>query len=106
MSVATMRRPAVSEQPGVRAIYLMAKPPPDVLARIGALPRNDAARALELRHVTLLPFGFAEERPAEFVDELCDKMAGFIANAAYVRFDRIAERSAVTLRAIGSQKGV
>jgi len=112
MSVATMRRPVALPKPvalpapGVRAIYMMAKPPPDALARIAALARNDAGRALDLRHVTLLPFGFVEARPAGFVEELCDRMAGFIAYACHVRFDRIAERSAVTLRATRPQRGV
>jgi len=106
MSVATMRRPVAEQAPAKRAIYMMAKPPPDALALIAALARDDAGRALDLRHVTLLPFGFVEERPAGFVEDLCERMAGFIAYACYMRFDRVAERSAVTLRATRPLRGV
>ncbi len=35
-------------------LYVMAKPPPEVAARIAALPRNDPKRGPELLHVTLL----------------------------------------------------
>lgn len=88
----------MTSQPQGRNLYLMAKPTPEPLRNVAALPRRCPRRPLELAHITLLPFADLTRQPPEFLPELIDRMQDFTADAFPVRFDRIREWNAVTLR--------
>ncbi|GAA0866715.1 hypothetical protein GCM10009115_30970 [Sphingopyxis soli] len=48
-------------------LYIMAKPPPEVQARIAALPRNDPSRGTDLLHVTLISLYDLHHAPPEWL---------------------------------------
>lgn len=79
-------------------LYLMAKPPLDVQAQIAALRRNDPRRGPELMHVTLMLILDLHHAPPDALAAVQAAMAGFDAPAFPLRFDRIENRKAVTLR--------
>ncbi|MBS0479206.1 MAG: 2'-5' RNA ligase family protein [Proteobacteria bacterium] len=79
-------------------LYIMAKPPPDVQARIAALPRNDPARGPELLHVTLMKLFDLYRAPPNWLPAVIAALDSFDAAAFPLRFDRIENRKAVTLR--------
>lgn len=81
-----------------RPLYAMAKPPPDILAQLSALPRRSRERPSDLLHVTLLAFVDLADWPPEFMPLLGEILSGFEADAFDIMFDRIVERRAVTLR--------
>ena len=81
-----------------RPLYLMAKPPADVAARIHALPRCDRGRGADLLHVTLAAFVDLAAAPVGFLEMLMRGIDGFEAGAFAVQFDRIECRDATTLR--------
>lgn len=82
-----------------RPLYVMAKPPPEVAAAIAALPRNDPGRAPELLHVTLLKLFDLHVAPPGWLSAVITALDGFDATAFPLRFDRIAARKTVALRA-------
>ena len=88
-----------------RVLYMMVKPPAEPLSRIMALSRTDRGRDAALIHMTILPFVDLEEWDAEFILVLRRVMDGFEAGVFDVCFDRLAERSAVTLRFGKQQTG-
>lgn len=79
-------------------LYVMAKPPPDVAARIAALPRNDPGRGPELLHVTLLKLFDLHHAPPEWLPAMIAALDSFEGAAFPLSFDRIEARKAVTLR--------
>ncbi len=79
-------------------LYVMAKPPPEVAARIAALPRNDPGRGSELLHVTLLKLFDLHYAPSEWLPAVIAALDSFEGAAFPLRFDRIEARKAVTLR--------
>lgn len=79
-------------------LYLMAKPPPDVAARIAALPRNDPGRGPELLHVTLLTLFDLHHAPPEWLPAMIAALDAFEGRAFPLAFHRIENRKAVTLR--------
>ncbi len=79
-------------------LYVMAKPPPEVAARIAALPRNDPKRGPELLHVTLLKLFDLHFAPPEWLPAVIAALDGFEGAAYPLAFDRIETRKAVTLR--------
>lgn len=79
-------------------LYVMAKPPADVAARIAALPRNDPAREAELLHVTLLSLFDLHHAPPDWLPRVVAALDSFDAQAFPLAFDRIENRKAVTLR--------
>ena len=79
-------------------IYVMAKPPPDVQARIVALPRNDPGRGPELLHVTLASLFDLHRAPPEWLPATIAALDSFEGPAFPLAFDRIENRKAVTLR--------
>lgn len=79
-------------------LYVMAKPPPDVAARIAALPRNDPKRGPELLHVTLLLLFDLAVAPPGWLPAVIAALDAFEGDAFPLAFDRIEERRAVTLR--------
>lgn len=79
-------------------LYVMAKPPPDVTARIAALPRNDPVRGPELLHVTLLKLFDLHHAPPEWLPAVIAALDTFRGAAFPLAFDRIENRKAVTLR--------
>lgn len=81
-----------------RPLYLMAKPPADVAARIHALPRSDRRRGADLLHVTIAAFVDLAAAPVGFLEMLMRRINGFAADAFAVQFDRIECRTATTLR--------
>lgn len=81
-----------------RPLYLMAKPPADIAARIAALPRNDRRRGADLLHMTFATFGDLAEAPAGFLELVIRGLDDFDACAFAVRLDRIECRKATTLR--------
>jgi 2'-5' RNA ligase len=81
-----------------RPLYLMAKPPAEIVARIHSLPRNDQRRAADLLHITFAAFMDLAEAPAGFLELVIRGIDDFDANAFPVRFDRIECRKATTLR--------
>lgn len=81
-----------------RPLYVMAKPPPDVAARIAALPRNDPKRPPALLHVTLALLFDLAVAPPEWLPAVIAALDGFAGHAFPLAFDRIEERKAVTLR--------
>jgi len=81
-----------------RPLYVMAKPPPAVAAAIAALPRNDPRRPPALLHVTLLTLFDLHTAPTDWLQRLVAALDTFGGTAFPLRFDRIEERGAVTLR--------
>lgn len=79
-------------------LYVMAKPPPDIAARIAALPRNDPKRGPELFHVTLLSLFDLHHAPPEWLPAVIAALDAFRGAAFPLAFDRIENRKAVTLR--------
>jgi len=79
-------------------LYVMAKPPPEVQARIVALPRNDPARGPHLLHVTLISLYDLHHAPPEWLPATVAALDGFVAPPFPLSFDRIENRKAVTLR--------
>lgn len=80
-------------------LYVMAKPPPEVAARIAGLPRNDPGRAPELLHVTLLKLFDLHRAPPDWLPAVTAALDTFEGAAFPLAFDRIESRKAVTLRA-------
>lgn len=76
----------------------MAKPPPDVAARIAALPRNDPGRGPDLLHVTLMKLFDLHHAPPEWLPAVIAALDGLDASAFPLSFDRIENHKAVTLR--------
>ncbi len=79
-------------------LYVMAKPPPEVQAQIAALPRNDPGRGPDLLHVTLISLYDLHYAPPEWLPATIAALDGFAAAPFPLRFDRIENRKAVTLR--------
>ena len=79
-------------------LYVMAKPPPDVQARIAALPRNDPGRGPELFHVTLMKLFDLHYAPPDWLGQVIAALDSFAGTAFPLSFDRIENRKAVTLR--------
>ena len=79
-------------------LYVMAKPPPEVQAAIAALPRNDVSRGPGLLHVTLISLYDLHYAPPEWLPATVAALDGFAAVPFPLRFDRIENRKAVTLR--------
>jgi len=79
-------------------LYIMAKPPPAVQARIAGLPRNDPARPPDLLHVTLVSLFDLHHAPPEWLPAVVAALDGFTGHAFAIAFDRIENRKAVTLR--------
>lgn len=79
-------------------LYVMAKPPPDVQAQITALPRNDPSRGPDLLHVTLISLYDLHYAPPEWLPATIAALDSFAAAPFPLRFDRIENRKAVTLR--------
>ncbi|MBX7482786.1 2'-5' RNA ligase family protein [Qipengyuania qiaonensis] len=76
----------------------MAKPPPEVQERIVALPRNDPGRGPHLLHVTLISLYDLHHAPPDWLPATIAALDGFAASSFPLRFDRIENRKAVTLR--------
>ena len=79
-------------------LYVMAKPPTEVQAQITALPRNDPSRGPDLLHVTLISLYDLHYAPPEWLPATIAALDGFVAAPFALRFDRIENRKAVTLR--------
>lgn len=79
-------------------LYVMAKPPPDVAARIAALPRNDPRRGPDLLHVTLLSLFDLHHAPPGWLPAVIAALDAFESPPFPLAFDRIENRRAVTLR--------
>ncbi|WP_422059127.1 2'-5' RNA ligase family protein [Sphingopyxis sp.] len=79
-------------------LYVMVKPPPEVQAQIAALPRNDPSRGPHLLHVTLISLYDLHYAPPEWLPATIAALDGFAAAPFPLRFDRIENRKAVTLR--------
>lgn len=79
-------------------LYIMAKPPGEVAAQIAALPRNDPGRGPDLLHVTLMKLFDLHHAPPGWLAAVQAALASFDAPPFPVRFDRIENRKAVTLR--------
>lgn len=79
-------------------LYVMAKPPAEVAARIAALPRNDPARGPELLHVTLLSLFDLHHAPPAWLPAVIAALDRFDGAPFPLAFDRIENRKAVTLR--------
>jgi 2'-5' RNA ligase len=79
-------------------LYVMAKPPPEVRAAIAALPRNDPGRGPHLLHVTLISLYDLHRAPPEWLPATIAALDTFAATPFPLRFDRIENRKAVTLR--------
>ncbi|WP_160174192.1 2'-5' RNA ligase family protein [Sphingopyxis sp. MWB1] len=76
----------------------MAKPPRPVQAAIAALPRNDPGRGPHLLHVTLISLYDLHYAPPEWLPATIAALDSFVAPPFPLRFDRIENRRAVTLR--------
>ncbi len=76
----------------------MAKPPPEVQAAIAALPSNDTGRGRHLLHVALSSLYDLHTAPPEGLPATIAALDGFAAAPFPLRFDRIENRKAVTLR--------
>jgi 2'-5' RNA ligase len=93
---------ASSARPAKHPLFLMAKPPQDVLDRIIALPRTSRLRPYDLLHMTLQRVFVLDWAPAHRADEMrdryrqaCDAIRAF---SVEVTLNRIVEsRSAVTM---------
>ena len=79
-------------------LYVMAKPPPEVAARIAALPRNDPGRSPALLHVTLLLLFDLHHAPPGWLPAIVAALDTFEGQRFPLAFDRIEVRKAVTLR--------
>ena len=79
-------------------LYVLAKPPPDVAARIAALPRNDPGRGSTLLHVTLMKLFDLHHAPPDWLPQVIAALDGFVGGAFPLTFDRIENHKAVTLR--------
>ena len=77
---------------------VMAKPPRHVQAAIAALPRNDPGRGPDLLHVTLISLYDLHHAPPEWLPATIAALGTFAAPPFPLRFDRIENRKAVTLR--------
>ena len=80
-------------------LTIIAKPPPEVQAQIAALPRNDPSRGPDLLHVTLYDLHHV---PPEWLPATIAALDSFVAAPFPLRFDRIENRKAVTLRTRGA----
>ncbi|KTE10069.1 hypothetical protein [Sphingopyxis sp. H115] len=83
----------------------MTKPPPEVQAQIAALPRNDPGRGPDLLHVTLISLYDLHYAPPEWLPATIAALDTFVAAPFPLRFDRIENRKAVTLRTRGPLAG-
>ncbi|WP_287939115.1 hypothetical protein [Sphingopyxis sp.] len=83
-------------------LYVMAKPPPEVQAQIAALPRNDPSRGPHLLHVTLISLYDLHHVPSDWLPATIAALDSFAAAPFPLRFDRIENRKAVTLRTRGA----
>lgn len=79
-------------------LYIMTKPPPNVAARIAALPRNDPARGPALLHVTLMSLFDLYHAPPDWLPAVIAALDTFQGAAFPLAFERIENRKAVTLR--------
>src|SRR6202008_4396129 len=79
-------------------LYVMAKPPPAVAARIAALPRTDPGRGPELLHVTLVKLFDLHRAPPDWLPAMVAALDSFEGAAFPLTFNRIESRKAVTLR--------
>jgi 2'-5' RNA ligase len=79
-------------------LYIMAKPPLDVQARIAALPRNDPGRGPDLFHVTLMKLFDLHHAPPDWLGQVIAALDSFDGMAFPLTFDRIENHKAVTLR--------
>ena len=94
-------RPRHATLPPMRArnpLYVMAKPPPAVQEQIAALPRNDPGRGPDLLHVTLISLYDLHHAPPGWLPATIAALGSFVAVPFALRFDRIENRKAVTLR--------
>lgn len=98
--------PKTPSSPAPRSLYVMSKPPPEILSRVAGLPRNSRERGPELLHTTLLALGDLAELPEGTLATVLALMDGFHADAFHVYFDHIAEGRAVALRSSKAQRGV
>jgi 2'-5' RNA ligase len=80
-------------------LYIMAKPPPAIRRQITALPRNDPQRGPHLLHVTLVSLFDLHRAPSDWLPRVIAALDSFDGPAFPLRFDRIENRKAVTLRA-------
>jgi 2'-5' RNA ligase len=81
-----------------RPLYLMTRPTEPTLGQVFALPRTSEERPPYLSHITLLPFFDLVDEERHGLGEVVELMSRFWAYAFHVRFDRICEHRAVTLR--------
>lgn len=79
-------------------LYIMAKPPPEVAEQIAALPRNDPGRGPHLLHATLASLFDLHHAPPDWLPRVIAALDSFDGSAFPLRFDRIENRKAVTLR--------
>jgi len=79
-------------------LYIMAKPPPDIAEQIAALPRNDPGRGPHLLHATLVSLFDVHHAPPDWLPRVIAALDSFEGSAFPLRFDRIENRKAVTLR--------
>ena len=79
-------------------LYIMAKPPPAVAARIAVLPRSDTSRGPDLLHVTLMSLFDLHAAPPEWLPLVIAALDAFDGLSFPLTFDRIEVRKAVTLR--------
>jgi len=79
-------------------LYIQAKPPPEVQARITALARNDPGRGPELLHATLASLFDLHHAPPDWLPRTIAALDSLDAAAFPLAFDRIENRKAVTLR--------
>lgn len=79
-------------------LYVMAKPPLEVQDQIVALSRNDPSRGPHLLHVTLISLYDLYHAPPDWLPATIAALDSFAAPPFPLRFDRIENRKAVTLR--------
>ena len=94
---------ASSPRPAEHHLYIMAKPPEEVIQQIAALPRMSPNRASNLLHMTVQPVLVLEWMPADRADEIrrtiLELCATIDAPSGEVVMNRIVESAhAVTLR--------
>ncbi len=94
---------ASSARPAEHHLYIMAKPPEEVIQQIAALSRTSRNRPYELLHVTVQPVLVLEWMPADMADEIrrsiLELCAKIDAPSGEVVMNRIVESAnAVTLR--------
>lgn len=86
-------------------LYVMAKPPPEVQAAITAWPRGRSRARPDLLHVTLISLYDLHYAPPDWLPATIAALDGFAAAPFPLRFDRIENRKAVTLRTRGALAG-